>query len=92
MKFIRITQIFLFLSFSYFHPSYSQGSAKEEPEESDFSQRSYTTTAITGHSIKIDGIIEEDAWSFVDWTSDYVEFEPDNNTSPAEQTKNENSL
>tara|TARA_R100000935_G_scaffold13736_4_gene27516 strand:- start:91481 stop:94117 length:2637 start_codon:yes stop_codon:yes gene_type:complete len=51
-------------------------------------KRSYTTTSVgTTASPKIDGELTEAAWDLVEWTSDYVEFEPDNATAPTEQTK-----
>ncbi|MAZ73604.1 MAG: hydrolase, partial [Flavobacteriaceae bacterium] len=51
-------------------------------------KRSYTTVSVgTTASPKIDGKLEEPAWNLVEWTSDYVEFEPDNGTAPTEQTK-----
>ncbi len=65
-------------------------STAQEPETTikSITKRSYTTTAVgTTESPKIDGELTEPAWDLVEWTSDYVEFEPDNATAPTEQTK-----
>ena len=35
----------------------------------------------------IDGILDDKSWDIVDWTGDYIENEPDENTPPSEQTK-----
>ncbi len=53
-----------------------------------FPKRVYTTQSIGQSSPPdIDGIIDEEVWNLVEWTSDYVEFQPDNGTPPSEQTK-----
>jgi hypothetical protein len=54
----------------------------------EYPKRSYTTASISNATpIAIDGNINEEAWDAVEWTTDYVEFEPDNGTAPSEQTK-----
>ncbi len=54
----------------------------------EYPKRSYTTASISNATpIAIDGNINEKAWDAVEWTTDYVEFEPDNGTAPSEQTK-----
>jgi len=51
-------------------------------------KRVYNTKSIGANTApKIDGFIDDSAWNIVDWSSDYVEFEPDNTTPPTEQTK-----
>ena len=51
-------------------------------------KRKYTTKAISGMSgPSIDGKIDEDCWNLVDWSGDFIEREPDENTPPSEQTK-----
>jgi hypothetical protein len=51
-------------------------------------KRSYQTKALgTIDSPVIDGLINEEAWNTVDWTGDYIENQPDENTPPSEQTK-----
>lgn len=37
--------------------------------------------------IKVDAILDDDAWEAVEWTSDFVEWEPDNATAPTYQTR-----
>ena len=61
---------------------------ESENTTTSFEKRTYTTTSVgTTESPKIDGDINETAWDLVPWTSDYIEFEPDNATDPSEQTK-----
>ena len=64
-------------------------SAQEtETTSQNFPKRSYTTVPIGAKEApKIDGELTEPAWNLVEWTTDYVEFEPDNATPPTEQTK-----
>ncbi|MCT8339667.1 carbohydrate binding family 9 domain-containing protein [Flavobacteriaceae bacterium TK19130] len=51
-------------------------------------KRVYTTTSIgQNEAPKIDGNLDDAAWSLVDWATDYVENQPDNGTPPTEQTK-----
>lgn len=57
-------------------------------QDSIYAKRSYTTTSI-GETTppKIDGLLDDAAWDLVEWTTDYVEFQPDVGTAPSEQTK-----
>lgn len=51
-------------------------------------KKSYTTKAL--ESIPppvIDGKLTDEAWNIVEWTGDYIENLPDENTPPIEQTK-----
>ncbi len=66
----------------------AQGNSNRLEPDFSFARRSYTTTSVAGMgTIKIDGYFDEPAWETVDWTSDYIEFEPDNSTPPTYQTK-----
>ena len=57
-------------------------------EKSLIPKRIYTTKVIAdADSPVIDGVIDEASWDLVEWSSDFVEREPDENTAPAEQTK-----
>lgn len=48
----------------------------------------YTTKSLNGfESPVIDGFINEKSWDIVEWTGDYIENQPDENTPPTEQTK-----
>ena len=85
MNFIKPALVLLFLIFSA--ENFAQGNSKKE---TDFSavKRVYTTTSISGKDpIKIDGLLNDASWDAVEWTSDYMEWEPDNNTDPSQQTK-----
>lgn len=54
----------------------------------NYEKRTYTTKAIADkESPIIDGVLDEDAWNIVEWTTNYVEFQPDVGTEPTEQTK-----
>ena len=71
--------VFLLCLSGYF---YAQDSTEVVPK------RIYVTTSIKGHEPPvIDGIISDSSWELVDWTGDYIEFEPDENTPPSQQTK-----
>ncbi len=51
-------------------------------------KRIYTTKPLKGSEAPtIDGLINESSWDLVDWTSDFIENEPDENTPPSDQTK-----
>ncbi len=77
----------LLLLFIYFQITYSQNNAKTKLDL-NFAPRTYNTTSVSDKTpIEIDGLIQDTAWDAVEWTSNYVEFEPDNNTAPTEQTK-----
>ena len=58
--------------------------AQDTPQ---IAKRSYTTKAIVNELPTIDGVLDEEAWNLVEWTTDYIEFEPDVSTAPTEQTK-----
>ncbi|MEM8762163.1 MAG: DUF5916 domain-containing protein [Bacteroidota bacterium] len=48
----------------------------------------YVTQAIGGEEPPaVDGELNDLAWNLVDWTGDYIELEPDENTPPSYQTK-----
>ena len=67
--------------------SFSQEETSEVNQK-QYEKRVYTTASIVGKGeITIDGKIDEEAWNVVEWSSDYVEFEPDVGTAPTEQTK-----
>ncbi len=52
-----------------------------------YEKRIYTTQKLVGEAPSIDGVIDDKAWDVVEWTTDYVEFEPDVGTAPSQQTK-----
>ncbi len=50
-------------------------------------KRSYTTKTISASDApKIDGVLDDQGWNVVNWTSDFIENQPDENTTPSEQT------
>ncbi|HEX8561838.1 MAG TPA: DUF5916 domain-containing protein [Flavobacterium sp.] len=60
-------------------------SAQEKPQ---ISRRSYTTKSLGEMPPPvIDGLLEDSSWDIVEWTGDYIENEPDENTPPTEQTR-----
>ncbi len=66
----------------------SQTNSNTDSTQTNYEKRVYITTSVANREpIKIDGLINDDAWNAVEWSSDYVEFEPDNGTAPTEQTK-----
>ncbi len=51
-------------------------------------KRIYTTKPLNGSEAPtIDGLIDDSSWDLVDWTGDFIENEPDENTPPTEKTK-----
>lgn len=56
--------------------------------ETSIPKRVYNTTSIKDlKPPTINGLLDEAAWDLVEWTSDYLEFQPDVGTPPSEQTK-----
>ncbi|WP_035715773.1 DUF5916 domain-containing protein [Christiangramia echinicola] len=88
MKFIKSIVLLCFISISI-NQLHSQSSAKAKPElDVSFAKRTYNTISVKDQKpIKIDGNIEDAAWNTVEWTSDFIEWEPDNSTPPSQQTK-----
>ena len=78
-----LSALFLLLNFQL---CISQSAVDSIPETS-FEKRVYTTTSIEGMPITIDGILDDAAWEKTQWSSNYMEFQPDNNTPPSQQTK-----
>ncbi|MBT8254912.1 MAG: carbohydrate binding family 9 domain-containing protein [Bacteroidia bacterium] len=80
-----ITSLAFLFSFSIL---FSQTDTTDVATPVSYDKRVYTTASIAGtEGINIDGILDEAAWDLVDWSSDYVEFQPDVGTEPTEQTK-----
>ncbi|MEQ8577029.1 DUF5916 domain-containing protein [Fulvivirga sp.] len=51
-------------------------------------KKKYTTSFIeNGLAPKIDGKLDEPSWEKVEWSGDYTEWSPEENTAPTEQTK-----
>lgn len=57
-------------------------------EKEIISKKIYTTKSInTAEAPTIDGLIDEKSWDVVEWSTDFIEREPDENTAPSEQSK-----
>ncbi|MBF6641200.1 carbohydrate binding family 9 domain-containing protein [Flavobacterium sp. J49] len=57
-------------------------------EKKPIEKRVYTTKFLKETAAPdIDGKLNDNAWDIVDWTGDFIEREPDENTPPTEQTK-----
>ena len=51
-------------------------------------KRIYTTKPLNGSEAPtINGLIEESSWDLVEWSGDFIENQPDENTPPSQQTK-----
>ena len=78
-------QLFLCLSFSIYSFFVLQS---QETKNQFITKRSYTTKSIVNNPAPtIDGNLNDKVWNSVEWTSDYVEYQPDVGTPPTEQTK-----
>ncbi|WP_109301518.1 DUF5916 domain-containing protein [Aquimarina sp. AU474] len=55
---------------------------------STVTKRIYTTKPLQNNEAPtIDGLINESSWDLVEWTGDFIENQPDENTPPTQQTK-----
>ncbi len=62
--------------------------AQDNPSTSADGDRIYTSKALeTDKTITIDGVINEAGWDVVEWSGDFIEQEPNENTPPSHQTK-----
>jgi len=63
--------------------------AQEEEKKSEkVLKRIYTTKALGQETAPvIDGLMDDPSWLIVEWTGDYIENQPDENTPPSEQTQ-----
>lgn len=75
--------LFLFLLFVLvFQPTSAQ------KQDYTIAKRIYTTKYLGQEKVPvIDGIPDESCWNIVEWASDFIENEPDENTPPTYQTK-----
>ena len=91
MTFSKLITLSAFLCSSSVLFSQPQNTSEEKKTDNTptkYEKRVYTTVSIANtEGISIDGNIDEAAWDVVEWTTDYVEFQPDVGTSPTEQTK-----
>ena len=86
MHTIRYQALRLFLLFTLLLSAV--GAAASEPDTTQIEKRVYTTTPVIDmESPEIDGKLDDKAWELVEWTGDYIENRPDENTPPSYQTK-----
>ena len=78
---MRITILTVFTFFTSFF-LLAQDTATVQPK------RSYTTMPIIGENApNIDGDLDDKSWEIAEWSGDFIEWEPDENTPPSQQTK-----
>ncbi|MBT8219756.1 MAG: carbohydrate binding family 9 domain-containing protein, partial [Bacteroidia bacterium] len=79
-----------------FHASYAQGPFEEysailldslATENVKKTNKSYTTTALNGQNIEIDGDLSDEAWSIVNWGGNFVQLEPIDGGIASQSTK-----
>lgn len=78
------------INFCLFFMSLSMVFAQEKQDSvyTKVPKRVYTTKALdTLPPPHIDGIPDDEGWNIVEWTGDYIENDPDENTPPGQQTK-----
>ncbi|MEM9663692.1 MAG: DUF5916 domain-containing protein, partial [Bacteroidota bacterium] len=63
------------------------GSAQEAPRDREVPTRTYTTRYVGDAPPSVDGRLDDAAWTQVPWSGDYIEWSPEENTPPTEQTK-----
>jgi hypothetical protein len=63
--------------------------AQEEEKKSEKVPKRIYTTKYLGQETApvIDGLLDDSSWNIVEWTGDYIENQPDENTPPSEQTQ-----
>jgi hypothetical protein len=61
--------------------------AEEKPGEKIIPKRKYTTQALTGQSIVIDGKLDEEAWKTVPWSGGFIQRSPYEGKPPSQDTK-----
>ncbi|WP_417936283.1 DUF5916 domain-containing protein [Flagellimonas ochracea] len=62
--------------------------AQEKAEATKVPKKIYVTKALEPENPPIiDGLLDDSVWKLVEWGGDYVEFQPDENTDPSNQTK-----
>ena len=61
---------------------------ENEKKQEKVPKRIYTTKYLGVETAPvIDGILNDAGWDIVEWTGDYIENQPDENTAPSEQTR-----
>ncbi len=82
MKNLTFLCLFAFLMFINGH------SQKEEKKKELIPKRIYTTKFLGQQQAPvIDGLLDDAGWNIVEWDGDFIEWRPDENTPPHQQTK-----
>ncbi len=58
-----------------------------QPPHTEISKKQYFTQVVADNAIELDGIPDEAAWEKVAWSGDFVEYQPNENTPPAQPTQ-----
>ncbi|MFD2588617.1 DUF5916 domain-containing protein [Croceitalea marina] len=67
---------------------YAQENEQTQDTTEVIPKRIYLTKPLGSEKTPIvDGLLDDNAWNIVEWTSDYIENQPDENTPPSYQTK-----
>ncbi|MBK8492013.1 MAG: carbohydrate binding family 9 domain-containing protein [Saprospirales bacterium] len=53
----------------------------------EIAKKQYHTRSLGNETIQLDGILDEPVWNTVEWGADFVEFQPNENTPPAEPSQ-----
>ncbi len=62
--------------------------AKAQEQQTSVPKRIYTTKVVSNDNVPlIDGLLNDASWNLVEWGTDFIENEPDENTPPSYQTK-----
>ncbi len=79
-------KIFLISTFIFLY--LFQNSSAQESQRTVVEKRTYTTKFLGQEKAPvIDGILNDTSWNIVEWQTDFIENEPDENTAPTFQTK-----
>ena len=65
----------------------SPGSDLVAQSEQASERRAYVTARINGHPLVLDGRLDDPAWDLVEWSSDFIQREPEENAPPTAQTQ-----
>ena len=82
---MRNQSVYLFLFSFFFSPGIDLAYAQEQEESN--SKKIYTTSWVQGEVPVIDGVLDDESWSHVEWGGDYVQREPNFMEAPTEQTQ-----
>ncbi|WP_025741048.1 DUF5916 domain-containing protein [Aquimarina pacifica] len=85
---MRFCTLFLMFCILHFVSNAQQDTVStQESAKQKVIKRIYSTKPLSGKSITIDGIIDESGWDIVEWSGEFIEHRPDENTPPSQQTK-----